>query len=130
MLSENKIIKMSRMAMFDKGKKRTCLKISSYYKKDYVTLQTIMTLLWSTLGYAILAAIYVVVQAEELIYDISIDMLTEIGILLGGGYCIVLVLFTGIAIFYYTWKYQNALKVSREYYRTLKQLSTEYRREV
>lgn len=128
MVNEERVVKMSRMAMFEKGYKKKCLKISSYYKKDYILLQTVMTLLWGTLGYLIMLAGYLALEIEELAYELSVDLLKEMGILYGGMYCIILILLGGIAVFYYGMKYQKSLNVSREYYKSLGELSAEYRR--
>lgn len=129
MLNEKRIIKMSKMAMFEKGRKKKCLQISSYYKKDYIALQTILTLLWSSLGFLIVALGYYALQAEELLYSLTAELLTEMAIVVSGAYVITLVTVGGLSILYYGVKYQEALKVAREYYKTLGALSSEYKRE-
>ncbi len=117
------------MAMFEKGYKRKCLKISSYYKKDYIVLQTLMTLLWSTLGYCIIAGGVLALQVGGFLYDLSVELLKEMSVMLIGTYLVTLVVFGGIAVLYYGAKYQRALRVAREYYKSLGELSTEYKRE-
>ncbi len=129
MLNEERIMKMSRMAMFEKGRKKACLKISSYYKKDYITIQTIMTLLWCTLGYLIILGGVLALQLEDYLYELTAEFLQEIAVLVVGSYCVTLVIFGGIAVLYYGVKYQRALKVAREYYKALGELSAEYKRE-
>lgn len=128
MLNKERISKMSKMAMFQKGYKKECLKISSYYKKDYIAMQTIMTLLWCTIGYCILAAGYLALELESLLYTISMEIIKEMATMFLGGYFIIIVIFAGIAVFYYGWKYQRALKESRAYYKALGTLSAEYRK--
>lgn len=129
MLREERITKMSKMAMFEKGKNKACLQISSYYKKDYIALQTIMTLLWTTVGYCIIVAGALALKMEEVLYDITMEWIKELAVTLGGSYLVVLVVAGGIAILYYGWKYQMALNVAKEYYKALGTLSADYKKE-
>lgn len=129
MVDEERVISMAKMSMFEKGKKRKCLKISSYYKRDYIVLQTIMTLLWSTLAYVIILAGVLALQAEELAYQLTTEVIIDMVIKIGESYLAVLIILGVSAVFGYGWKYKKALDISREYYRSLGRLSKEYKRE-
>ena len=54
MLDVKRIRLMARMAQYEKNDIRNDMKISTYYKKDYVSLNTLITVLWMTVGYGIL----------------------------------------------------------------------------
>lgn len=129
MLNEERVITMTKMAMYDKGIKKHNLRVTSYYRMDYITFQTIMTLLWATLGYIILVAIILMTQIDEITTELSIDYIIEKGILIGMGYVGVLIAFGAIAVMFYTMKYQNALKIVKPYYQALGALNTEYKKE-
>ena len=52
MLDKRKIRLMTRMALYEQGKGAEDMKISAYYKKDYVSMKMIATFIWTTIGYA------------------------------------------------------------------------------
>ena len=43
---------MTRMALYEQGEGAEDMKISAYYKKDYVSMKMIATFIWTTIGYA------------------------------------------------------------------------------
>ena len=51
MLDKRKIRLMTRAAIYEKNYGEEDFKISSYYKKDYSSLNTWVTLIWITVGY-------------------------------------------------------------------------------
>ena len=57
MLDKRKIRLMIKMASYEKQGAEEDLKISSYYKKDYVSMNVWATAIWFTIGYAIVAAL-------------------------------------------------------------------------
>lgn len=52
MLDKRKIRLMTRMALYEQGEGAEDMKISAYYKKDYVSMKMIATFIWTTIGYA------------------------------------------------------------------------------
>ncbi len=57
MLDKKRIRLMVRMASYEKTNAKQDQKISSYYKKDYISLNTLITILWITIGYAIIVGL-------------------------------------------------------------------------
>ena len=53
MLDKRKIRLMTRAAIYEKNYGEEDFKISSYYKKDYSSLNTWVTLIWITVGYGL-----------------------------------------------------------------------------
>ena len=51
MLDKRKIRLMTRLALYEQNEGREDMKISAYYKKDYVSMKMIATLIWTTIGY-------------------------------------------------------------------------------
>ena len=56
MLDKRKIRLMTRAAIYEKNYGEEDFKISSYYKKDYSSLNTWVTLIWITVGYGLALA--------------------------------------------------------------------------
>ena len=65
MLDKKRIRLMTKMAIYEKNNINEDLKISSYYKKDYSSLNTLITVLWITIGYGIAAALYAVCPSSR-----------------------------------------------------------------
>ena len=57
MLDNRRIRLMSRMALYEKESAKEDLKISSYYKRDYTSLNTLISIMWITVGYVMAAAL-------------------------------------------------------------------------
>ncbi|MFI3171383.1 MAG: hypothetical protein R3Y58_03285 [Eubacteriales bacterium] len=129
MLKKDKLIAMTKMSMYNSGKKKESLQIVSYYKLDYIALQTIITLLWVTVGFCIVAAGGVAWKIDEILSGFSIDSIMELLIMIGGVYIVVLLIFGMISIMFYNEKYRAALQVAKEYYHTLGLLNTMYKKE-
>lgn len=53
MLNEDKVRLMSRMAMFETREGKEAIKIEKYTKKDYIFIQVIKTWVLSTIGFAL-----------------------------------------------------------------------------
>lgn len=51
MLDKRKIRLMTKLALYEQNEGREDMKISAYYKKDYVSMKMIATLIWTTIGY-------------------------------------------------------------------------------
>lgn len=129
MVNEKRIITMANLALYSEGDKKKSMKVCSFFKKDYVTFQTIMTLLWATVGYGAIVATIVFVRINELTSSLSIDLIKELAILIIGCYFLCLFAMGTIAILYYTYEYNKSLKVVKQYYRALGQMNKNYKRE-
>lgn len=51
MLDKRKVRLMTKLALYEQNEGREDAKISAYYKKDYISLKTVATILWTTIGY-------------------------------------------------------------------------------
>lgn len=51
MVDKRKIRLMTRMAMYEQAEGREDLKVSAYYRKDYVSMKMVVTFLWTTVGF-------------------------------------------------------------------------------
>ena len=55
MLDKNRIRLMTKMAVYEKEYAEEDIKITGYYKKDYSSFNTWVTLIWVTVGFALAA---------------------------------------------------------------------------
>lgn len=89
MLSEEKVALMAKMAMYEKHEGEKDMRISGYYKKDYVGLHVMTTVLWTILGCIILAALLAIGGLDILMNHLTV---TALVMLLGFGSAIFLAL--------------------------------------
>ena len=113
---------MVRMASYEKTNAKQDQKISSYYKKDYISLNTLITILWITIGYAIIVGLAAICGMDILFENLTIIQMLILGGLVIVGYIIVLVIYGVCASSYYKLKHNRAKQRVKRYYRDMSKL--------
>ena len=67
MLNNDKVRVMTRLAIYEKKRGKEDIGLSQYYKKDYIRLQVLNTIVFSTIGYGLLVLLVGIYQSEYLI---------------------------------------------------------------
>ena len=129
MVNENKVKLMTKMAMYESNEGREDLKISSYYRQDYVSLQTIITVLWVTLGYAIAVGIGAVLFLEKIMEKLDITLILVLLACLVSGWLILIIVYGFLASSFYRKKHCNARKRVKKFNHDLTRLNRKYERE-
>ena len=122
MLNEEKIRWMTKASIYEKRQGRIDLGRNEYFMGDYVRLHLLKNGISLTIAYILLAGLYAVYKIEE-IFDMAANM--QLGLLLKEMlllYIILLVIYTGIGIVYYSWQYQSIRKQVKNYYRILRHI--------
>ncbi len=122
MLNEEKIRWMTKASIYEKRQGRIDLGRNEYFMGDYVRLHLLKNGISLTIAYILLAGLYAVYKIEE-IFDMAANM--QLGLLLKEMlllYIILLVIYTGIGIVYYSWQYQSSSKQVKKYYRILRHI--------
>ena len=122
MLNEEKIRWMTKASIYEKRQGRIDLGRNEYFMGDYVRLHLLKNGISLTIAYILLAGLYAVYKIEE-IFDMAANM--QLGLLLKEMlllYIILLVIYTGICIVYYSWQYQSSRKQVKKYYRILRHI--------
>ena len=110
MLNEEKIRWMTKASIYEKRQGRIDLGRNEYFMGDYVRLHLLKNGISLTIAYILLAGLYAVYKIEE-IFDMAATM--QLGLLLKEMlllYIILLVIYTGIGIVYYSWQYHRILR--------------------
>ena len=68
MLDKDRIRLMTKMSIYEKNY-RDDFKIADYYRKDYASLKRWITLIWVTIGYAILFVSFCIYSSDSLSAD-------------------------------------------------------------
>jgi len=122
MLDKNRIRLMTKMTAYEEGRAPEDQKISSYYKKDYVSFNTLIAALWVTLGYLLIAGLVVVVHLDALLNNLTMTKVITIAAVFFGSYIVLLVIYCVCTASFYRSKHNRAKHRTKRYYRDLAQL--------
>lgn len=129
MISEERVRIMTKMSLYESKLGEQDLKISNYYKKDYVSLHTLITVLWVTVGYALMAVLVVLSNFDALMADLTMMKMILLVIGAFGGYLVVVIAYIIGANMFYKKKHNGAKRRVKQYYRDLTRLRKIYNKE-
>ncbi len=129
MLNNRKVRLMTRLAVYEQSEGREDVRLSKYFRSDYVRLQTLKTAVAVTVGYLFVLLILVVYHSEYLIQNAVV--LDYRGILLRyvGIYIILLAVYIALSTIGYMIKYRTSRKKLSKYFRMLRRLRSLYKEE-
>ena len=122
MLNERKIRIMTKAAIYEKRDGAEDLKINSYYHSDYVRMNLLKTLVGVTICAILICGVYILYEAEFRVSNIMDMDIPAFCMSLLIKYILVLIVYAGVSIAYYNWKYLSARKRVKGYYGALKKI--------
>ena len=129
MLDKRKIRLMTKMAIYEKKYGEEDIKISGYYKKDYSSLNTWITLIWVPAGYLLAAALLVLCGADAILEGLTfLKLLVLIAIAAGAYFALLIIYGIGSGKFYRR-KHTQAKQRVKKYYRDMSRLEKIYKKE-
>lgn len=129
MINEKKVKLMTRMASYEQKEGKEDLKIGSYYQKDYVSIHTVGSFIWATIGYVCLVALIALSSFDKLLGSMSMGfMITLFGVVVIG-YLAVVIIYCVITHIIYKRKYQSARMRIKKYNHDLSRLLKLYEKE-
>ncbi len=129
MLNEEKVVLMSQMAIDNKKDGNEISKMSKYFREDYIAVRIINTAIVGTLLFIMILAVYVFVNIEELLENVTTDNLMAIGRVVGLLYLGFIVLYCFFAWLFYSYVYRKSLYKIKRYDRNLDNLHKIIRKE-
>lgn len=120
---------MTKIAIYEKESAEEDLKISSYYKKDYSSLNTWITLIWVTVGYILVAGLFFACNADAILEGITLLKLLILAAIAIGIYLVLLIIYGVGAGNFYKKKHGQAKQRVKKYYRDLSRLEKMYKKE-
>lgn len=129
MLNEKRIRLMTRMAMYEQNEGKEDLKISAYYQKDYASLNAWITVIWITIGYAVIAGGVMFVFLDQIFNAATISTLLIIVGAAAGGYLVVAIITAIFAYDFYRKKHVEARKRVKRFNQNLSRLGKMYEKE-
>ena len=129
MLNIRKTRLMTKLAIYEQGPGRQDIRLSKYYKSDYVRLHILKTILSVTVGYLLVLALVALYKSEYLIAQaVNLDY-RAIGMTVLVIYVVLLTVYTVGAIIGYSIKYDLSRGKLAKYFRMLKVMRRFYREE-
>ena len=129
MLNMKKVRLMTRLAIYEKREGREDIRLSKYYRTDYVRLNVLKTVVAVTVGYLLVLLMLGMYHSEYLIREaVNLDY-RSIGLRILGAYIAILTVYVCASLIGYTIYYNHCRKKLSKYFKMLKKLSRMYREE-
>jgi predicted membrane channel-forming protein YqfA (hemolysin III family) len=119
MLDKERIKAMVKLSFYEQGKGKEYLKISGYFKKDYVSFNTLLTGLWVSLGFILIAGVYGLMEVENILAELTMDSLFALAREVVIAYLAVLIVFCVISSIVHRQKHKKSKRHVKNYYRDL-----------
>lgn len=129
MLNEERIILMTRMASFEEHEGKKNMSIGSYFRSDFIALQIIKAVIYATIAFFLVLALYIFYDFEVFMTEIYHMDLLAFGKQVLIYYVISVSVYGLITYLLYTVRYAKAKKHLKVYYGNLKRLSSLYDKE-
>lgn len=129
MLNEERVKHMVKLASYESKEGTEDLKVSAYFKKDYVGMNMLFTFLWVTFGYAILVGILAITYMDFILEGLTIFKAI---VLLGSLVLVYIVLVVAYCVFakvHYKKIHFKARQHVKTYKKELEKLSQMYEKE-
>ncbi|ROR28629.1 hypothetical protein EDD66_104216 [Mobilisporobacter senegalensis] len=129
MLNNNKIKIMTKLALYEQGNGKNDIKISHFYKGDYIRYNILKTIVSITVGFLFLFALVGLYNVEYFITNATVINYKQMGIYLLVLYLAAVIVYVILTIIITTIKYKNTRKHLVKYNKDLKELNEIYKTE-
>lgn len=129
MLNNDKIRNMTRLALYEQGNGKNDIKISHFYKSDYIRYNILKTIVTVTVGIALLLGFAGLYNMEYIISNATKINYRQLGISLLILYLLIIIGYVILTIAVTSVKYKRARKSLVKYNRNLKELYAIYKAE-
>lgn len=129
MLDRRKVRLMTKMALYEQKEGKEDMKISAYYKKDYVSLNMIGTFIWTTIGYICLIVLVFIWGMTGWMEKLNLALIIMLAVVILLGYLALLILTMTATSRICGRKHRNARMRMKRYNHGLLQLMKMYEKE-
>ncbi len=129
MLNNRKVRLMTRLAIYEQTEGKEDVRISKYFRTDYVRLNVLKSIVAVTAGYLLILLLLIVYHSEYLIREaVTLDYRGMVS-KYAGIYIIILTVYGALGMIGYMIKYRASRKKLAKYFRMLRRLRSLYREE-
>ena len=129
MLNEERVKHMIKLADYETKGGKEELKISSYFKKDYISMNTMWTLLWMTVAYGLVVLTVWLALRELVTVELSQMQVLSLFILVATIYLALFITYLVTARRYYKRKHARAYHRVKKFKENLMVLEKMYEKE-
>lgn len=129
MINESKVILMTRASLYEEKKGKEKLKISRYFRHDYISLQILWGWFFVTVSFALLAALWGACNMEYLLNNIHKMDLKQFGLTVIVLYVFTVAVYSCILYGVCSYRYYKAKKSVNTYAHILREISDIYAQE-
>lgn len=129
MINEEKVILMTRASLYEEKKGKENLKISRYFRHDYISLQILSGWFFVTVSFMLCAALWGACNMEYLLNNLHKMDVKQFGVTVITIYAVVTVIYLCILYGVCSYRYHMAKKSVNSYAHTLRKISDIYVRE-
>ena len=129
MLNEERVKHMIKLADYETKGGKEELKISSYFKKDYISMNTMWTLLWMTVAYGLVVLTVWLALRELVTVELSQIQVLSLIILIASIYLALFITYLVTARRYYKRKHARAYHRVKKFKENLMVLEKMYEKE-
>ena len=126
MLNEERVILMTKLASYEEHEGKENMKIGKYFRSDYIAVQVLKSVIYATIAFALIMALFVFYDFEVFMQEIYKMDLIEFAKKILMYYGIVIVGYGAISYGICAYRYSKARKSLKRYYQNLKKLNSLY----
>lgn len=130
MLNNEKIILMTKLALYEQGEGKKKIPIGKYFKSDYIGMRMLSSFIYISLAYLICVALWIVIEGENFFKKLMNEKIAPVIIVLVAVYLAVVIVYMIISYVFYTYKFKRIRRSLKEYNAQLKQLHKIQEREM
>lgn len=126
MLNAERVILMTRLASYEAGEGKKNVAIGKYFRSDYIRMQTIKSIIYATVAFVVVVALFVLMDLETFMGDIyQMDLLGYAKSILYW-YIAFVGIYGVVSFIVYSVRYRHARRQLKSYFNNLKKLSEMY----
>lgn len=129
MVNEERLRHMIKLSQFDANDGKQCKPMTQYARKDYVSLQALISFVTGTISYGLLFGLWALHSIDGLLEKINKMEIREMVISLVLSYLVFMVVYLGATYIIFNVKYTDGRRKVKKYYASLKKVNQMYERE-
>lgn len=129
MVNEERLHHMIKLAQFDEKDGKACKPMTQYARKDYVSLQILLSFVTGTICYGLLFGLRALYSLDSLFELLNQMEVREILLALVLSYLAFMVVYLGATYLVFHIKYTEGRRKVKKYYTSLKKVNQIYERE-
>ena len=129
MINEEKVILMTQASLYENKEKKRNLKITRYFRHDYISVQLLAGWFFVTLCFLLAAVLWGACHMEYLMENLHKMDIQSFGLLVLAFYVVTVVVYLSVLYGVSSYRYSRAKRSVSEYMQTLQKISDIYEKE-